>query len=119
MKQMTDTESNIENAAFKQRQRALSTWDNEGGASPDEVHVEIPELTNTELVHLRVRVIALENMIITLLAEGSDRQIEVAREMATYIQPRAGFTQHPLTIKAARQMNDMVSRAEHFRTVQP
>lgn len=116
---MADTESNTEDASFKQRQKALSTWDNEGGASLDDAHVDIPDLTNTELVHLRVRVIALENMIITLLAEGSDRQLEVAREMATYIQPRAGFTQHPLTIKAARQMNDMVSRAAHFRTVQP
>ena len=115
---MADSKSNTGDAAFLQRQKALSTWDNEGGTPPDEAPTDIPELTNTELVHLRVRVIALENLIITLLAEGSDRQLEVAREMATYILPRAGFIQHPLTIKAARQMNDMVSRAEHFRTVQ-
>lgn len=115
---MADSNSNTGDASFQQRREALSTWVNEGGASPDETHVDIPELTNAELVHLRVRVIALENLLIALLAEGSDRQLEVAREMATYILPRPGFTQHRLTITAARQMSDMVSRAEHFRTVQ-
>jgi hypothetical protein len=98
--------------------RALSGWDNEGSVQLDEEQAGIHVMTNAELVHLRIRVIALENLIITLLAEGSDRQLEIVREMATYIRPRAGFTQHPLTIKAADQMNDMVNRAEHFRTVQ-
>lgn len=115
---MTTSLSNPDKAAFLQRQKALSAWDNEGGAHPDEAQADTHEMTNVELVHLRIRVIALENLIISLLAEGSDRQLEVAREMATYISPRAGFTQHPLTIKAAGQMTDMVSRAEHFRTVQ-
>lgn len=115
---MSISNSNTEEAAFLQFQKALSGWDNEGDALPDEAQADIHEMTNAELVHLRIRVIALENLIITLLAEGSDRQLEVAREMATYILPRAGFTQHPLTIKGADQMNDMVSRAEHFRTVQ-
>ncbi len=58
----------------------------------------MPPLSNAELVQLQVRVIALENLMITLLADGSDRQLELAREMATYISPRAGFTHHPLTI---------------------
>lgn len=79
---------------------------------------DVPALTNAELVQLRIRVIALENLLITLLAEGSDRQLEVAREMATYISPRAGFTQHPLTVRAADHINDMVERAVHYRTVQ-
>lgn len=114
---MTISSANTDEAAFLQCQKALSRWDNEGGAHPDEAQADIPEMTNAELVHLRIRVIALENLIITLLAEGSDRQLDVAREMATYISPRAGFTQHPLTIKAADQMNDMVNRAEHIRTV--
>jgi hypothetical protein len=114
---MTISSTDTGDAAFRERQKALSTWDNEGGAAPDETQVHIPEMTNTELVHLRIRVIALENLIIALLTDGPDRQLEIAREMATYISPRAGFTQHPLTIKAARQMNDMVNRAEHYRTV--
>ncbi|MGM0450958.1 MAG: hypothetical protein ACQERE_09025 [Pseudomonadota bacterium] len=103
---------------FLQFQEALSVWNDEGGACPTDVQDDIPELTNAELVHLRIRVIALENLLITLLAEGSDRQLEVAREMASYISPRAGFTQHPLTTKAADHMTDMVNRAEHFRATQ-
>lgn len=115
---MTHSTPNKVEAAFLQRQKALSRWDNEGGAYPKEAQADDPELTNAELVQLRIRVIALENLVITLLAEGSDRQLEVAREMATYISPRAGFTQHPLTVQAAGHITDIVDRAVHFRTVQ-
>jgi hypothetical protein len=106
------------------RKKALSRWDNEGGAGPDgpqAVSVEsggqadVPPLTNTELVQLRVRVIALENLIIALLAEASDRQLELVREMASYISPRSGFTHHPLTIHAAVHMNNLVDRARYFQ----
>jgi hypothetical protein len=103
------------------RRRALSSWDNEGGAIASVVHgthADLPELTNAELVQLRIRVIALENMLIAVLAEGSDRQLQVAREMAEYISPRPGFTQHPLTIQAADHMTDLVDRAVHFRLIQ-
>ncbi len=104
------------------RRRALSRWDNEGGALasvPHETHTDVPAMTNAELVQLRIRVIALENLVIAVLAEGSDRQLQVAREMADYISPRPGFTHHPLTIQAADHMTDLVDRAVHFRTVQP
>jgi hypothetical protein len=80
---------------------------------------EIPPLTNAELVQLRVRVIALENLVIMMLAEGSDRQLQLAREMAAYISPRPGFTHHPLTTQAAAHMVDLVDRAIHFRSVDP
>ena len=83
----------------QQRQMALSRWDNEGGAGPRgpqkgpfsaEARCEVPELTNAELVQLRVRVIALENLVISLLAEASDRQLDLIREMAAFIpQDRA------------------------------
>jgi hypothetical protein len=76
---------------------------------------EVPELTNAELVQLRIRVIALENVVISLLAEASDRQLDLIREMAAFICPRPGFTQHPLTIQAATQMIDLVERAARFR----
>lgn len=108
--------------------RALSRWDNEGGAIPsclqkglisNEAQSEVPQLTNAELVQLRIRVIALENLVITLLAGVSDRQLNLAREMATYISPRPGFAPHPLTIHAAAQMNDLVNRAGHFRYLTP
>jgi hypothetical protein len=110
-----------------QRQSALSRWDNEGGAgpegpvtvsAPDNERIPIPELTNAELVTLRVRVIALENLIISLLAKAPDQQIQLAREMAGYISPRPGFTQHPLTIHAAAHMVDLVERANHFRNLE-
>jgi hypothetical protein len=108
-----------------QREAALSRWDNEGGAGPlgpqkggvsSDTPREIPELTNAELVQLRIRVIALENLVIALLAEAPDRQLDLAREMATYISPRPGFTQHPLTIHAAAHMVDLVERAAQFRS---
>lgn len=101
------------------RQKALSRWENEGGALPDATAGGIPELTNAELVHLRIRVIALENLVIALLAEGSDRQLAVAREMAAYISPRPGFTHHPLTIQAATHMVELVDRAVHFQGLSP
>ncbi|MFT7244683.1 MAG: hypothetical protein ACI82A_002041 [Candidatus Azotimanducaceae bacterium] len=103
------------------RRRSLSSWDNEGGALtslPQGTHADMPDMTNAELVLLRIRVIALENLVIAVLAEGSDRQLEIAREMVKYIQPRSGFTHHPLTIRAGEHMTDIAARAAHFRKVQ-
>ena len=77
------------------RQRALSRWDDEGGALAavaQEAHKHVPDMTNAELVLLRVRVIALENLLIAVLAEGSDRQRQAALDMADAISPRAGST---------------------------
>jgi hypothetical protein len=102
-----------------QRQKALSRWDDKGSLIPGNNYPEVPELTNAELVHLRVRVIALENMVIALLAESSDRQLDHVREMAAYISPRPGFTEHPLTIHAADHMIQLVERASHFRVMPP
>lgn len=111
-------------ASSRQRELALSRWDSEGGAGPQgpqgasvspDAPSEIPSLTNTELVQLRVRVIALENLVIALLAQASERQVDVAREMAAYISPKAGYTPHPLTIQAAGRMIDLVERAGQFR----
>jgi hypothetical protein len=108
-----------ENGRAAQRRRALSSWDNEGGAlapiASQPPTDELPELTNTELVQLRIRVIALENLVMSLLAEGSDEQVSAARKMATCISPRPGSTQHPLTVNAAKHMNDIVERALTFR----
>lgn len=102
--------------------RALSRWENEGGATAsavDSTLTEVPDLTNAELVQLRVRVIALENLIIAVLAEGSDRQLQIARDMGDCISPRPDFTHHPLTILAAKHMTDLVERAVQFRNVRP
>lgn len=61
-------------------------------------------------MQLQVRVVAFENLLIMLLAEGSDRQLELAREMAAYISPRPGFAHHPLMTHAAAHMVDLVDR---------
>ena len=120
------TERTLDDEPAQLRFAALSRWDNEGGASPRDIKAipvvgdarsEVPQLTNTELVQLRIRVIALENILIALLAEATDRDLDLVREMAAYISPRPGFTQHPLTIQAAAQMIQLGERASHFRGV--
>lgn len=84
------------------------------GTRPDEQPAEDTPLTNAELVQLRIRVIALENLVIALLAEAPDRQLTLARGMATYISPRAGFTPHPITLRAADEMLSLVDRADRY-----
>ncbi len=106
------------------RQRALSRWENEGGAgvsgsdgrpTPGNVADDVPPLTNAELSQLHVRVIALEALVAALLAQASDQEVETARGMAAYIVPRLGFTDHPLTLRAAARMIDLIERADRFR----
>ena len=104
---------------FPLRQRALSRWENEGGhllpSSQADQAEHVPQLTNAELVQLRIRVIALENLIIALLADASDQQRDLVREMAAIISPHPGSTHHPLTTHAADHMTDLLHRAGHFR----
>ena len=111
----------------RQREIALARWDNEGGGGsggrPQEVGVpsdhlsrlRVPALTDAELVQLQIRVIALENLVISLLADGSLRQLELARTMADHISPRAGFTPHRQTIHAAARMESLIDRAARLR----
>ncbi len=72
-----------------------------------------------EMDQLRIRVIALESLVVSLLAQASDRERELAREMAAYIRPRPGFTAHRPTTHAATRMLGMLDRAEHLRAVTP
>lgn len=110
--------------AQKQKDIAVSRWEDEGGALPcgpqeaiaatcDEW--DIPALSDAELIQLRIRVIALENIVLSLLSKASEEQLENIADMADFISPRLGGTQHPLTIHAATQMNQLVDRARHFR----
>lgn len=107
---------------------ALSRWENEGGAEGNhlegasagvQAQTDVPPLTNAELVQLRVRVIALENLVVALLTDASDRQLDLVRDMAAYIRPRPGFTPHRLTIQASTEMISLVDRAGHFKTRGP
>jgi hypothetical protein len=108
----------------RQRRRALQRWDNEGGAGPGRLAAKegleaaagsVPPLNNAELMQLHIRVIALENLVIALLAQATDAQLELVRDMAAYISPRPGFTPHPLTLGAAGEMMSLVDRSSHFR----
>ena len=114
---MTD-EKAVQAEQIRLREQALARWDNEGGAGPEPLRQSappVPVLSNVELVQLRVRVIALENLVIALLADGSERQLARISEMAAIIAPRPGRTPHPLTIDAASHMLGLVHRAGHFR----
>lgn len=106
--------------------KAISRWDNEGGACIDANYpaasaallTDALPLTNAELVQLQIRVIALENMLSVLMADASDRQLQLVREIAGSITPQPGFTQHPLTIHAAARMVGFIERSGHLRALQ-
>lgn len=106
------------------RKSALSRWDDEGGATPCGPQEslaaaceiwDIPPLSDAELIQLRIRVIALENILISLLSTASESQLGQIAEMAEFITPRPDARQHPLTIHAATQMTQLVERTRHFR----
>ena len=67
--------------------------------------------------NLVVRLIALENIIVALLADAPESQSERMRDIARYISPRAGSTPHRLTIEAARNIEALVERAAHYRSL--
>jgi hypothetical protein len=115
------------------RDQSLSRWTNEGGESPDvapphvpadaastqkhveHTYVDGPPQTNAEIVQLKVRMIALEGLLMALLADASPRQLALAKEMAGTISPRAGATPHRLTVQGAAQMRWLVERAQILR----
>ena len=70
---------------------------------------------NAELEHLRIRLIATENLLMTKLAQAPDHQHELGREMATFVSPRPGFTQHPTIDSAAVPMVHLLDRARRFQ----
>lgn len=73
-------------------------------------------LEQAELKQLRIRVVALENVLVALLAQASERQLELVRAMAGHISPRPGFTPHRLTLFAAEEIRSLLRRAELFRS---
>ena len=72
-------------------------------------------MIDTELEQLRVRVVALESIVIAFLATASDREVDLVRKMAEHISPRPGSTQHRVTLHAASEVLSLVERAEPFR----
>jgi hypothetical protein len=88
-------------------------------SGPQRSGLTAPLSTQTELAQLRVRVVALENLVIALLAQAPEPQLQLVREMAVHISPRPGFTRHRLTLHAADEMLSLVDRARRFRPAQP
>jgi hypothetical protein len=86
----------------------------EASFNPMQCRSPAPSWTKSELVRRRVHVIALENLVISLLARSSDRQLDLVREMPAYISPRTGLAPHHLTIRAAAAMIHLIERASHF-----
>jgi len=97
------------------RKLALSRWENEGGAGLASITVDATLQRDTEADQLRIRVIALENLVIALLVDASEHRRTLARDMADFISPRPGYTPHPLTLGAAEEMRSLLDRADRFR----
>jgi len=96
---------------------ALSRWDNEGGhligtgpGQPENLGEGAPPLTNAELIQLQIRVIALENLVVALLADASYEQLARVHDIAASIFPRPGV-EHRLTTHACAQMGHLTQRA--------
>ena len=75
------------------------------------------EIGDVEAGNLKVRLIAIENILVALLASASEEQLELVRRMAGYISPRQGTTPHRMTIEAARNIVATLERAEHYKTI--
>jgi hypothetical protein len=112
---------------MKARRDALERWDWEGGVTAVDVAPALDEpstpdctldFAGTEMAQLRMRVVALENLVLALLMHGSVDQRAAADAMARYIRPRPGFTAHPLTLRAAARMVQMVQRASALHVAQ-
>ena len=93
---MTHEIPGAENAAL-QRQRALAKWDNEGGAGSggpqlDATSVDValatPAMTDFEWMAPHSRIIALDNLVTSLLATTTEHQLAVARDTAVFITRR-------------------------------
>jgi hypothetical protein len=102
--------------AVQQLDSALSRWENEGDArsrkpqSWPRTPLQIRQAMNTELEHLRIRMIAMENLLIALLSQSPDGQLELGCEMAAFISPRPGFTHHRRTVGTATHMAHLLHR---------
>ncbi len=74
-----------------------------------------PLPTVAELDQLRVRIVALEGLVIALLAKAPPAQLHMVERVAKHIAPRPGFTAHPVTLKATAEMRSLARRARAFR----
>ena len=52
--------------------------------------------------------------MIAMMAAASNRQLQQACEMSSYIAPRVGFMPYALTTRAAARRVDLIERASRF-----
>ena len=71
---------------------------------------EVPQSMSTELKHLRTRMIAMENLMITMLEHAAERQFKLDCATAAFISARPGFTLQLNTGGAAAQMTHVFDR---------
>lgn len=118
---MSEQDADLDGARTRAHDGAIGRWENEGGADAalhqDRRPTIVGEIGDVEAANLRVRLIALENIIVALLAGASDSQSALVREMARHISPRPGMTPHRLTIEAAHNMVALVDRAAHYKNL--
>ncbi|MBA3669248.1 MAG: hypothetical protein H0W71_04185 [Sphingomonas sp.] len=114
---MVGEDEGFDPARAEIHRRAIVRWENEGGSLDgwEKAATVAGEIGDAEDGNIRVRLIALENLVVALLAEAPESQSVLVREMAKFISPRPGMTPHRLTIEAARNMLAMVERAAHYR----
>jgi len=70
---------------------------------------------NAQLEHLGVRTIAVESLLITMLAQATEQHLELCREVADFVSARPGSAQRPGMIDAADQMVHLLRRAQRLR----
>jgi hypothetical protein len=69
------------------------------------------------MVCLRSRVIALENIVVAMLAGGSHDQRAIVHDMAMFVRPPLDAVQDRLTMHAADLMDHLTDRATRFARV--
>jgi hypothetical protein len=123
-----DNNTSPEVLAVKQRRRALARWENDGGTTPcgrqaiealpaGEDAADDASDPQVELVAQSIRLIALENLVIALLAAGNTWQHRLAKGMAEHI-PLPGMPSHPLAMYVAAHMGDLIGHAVQMRAGQ-
>ena len=100
---------------------ALARWESDGGAVIMRSHASAaarpndrPAVDEAAFGQLRVRLIAVESVLISLMAGAPRRQRDLARQMAEFISPRSGHTAHPVTLRAAAEIVSLAERAERI-----
>ncbi len=87
---MSDHLPEIEPAAAERirlRMLALSRWENEGGAGRASIPADAPPPGDAGAEQMRIRRVALENLVIALLAGATDEQRTRVRDIAGCITP--------------------------------